>query len=86
MIFVQQFLSKIAKTEDEIAALEDAIQVLEVQWVYLTRPARLRELSQVYLQDNGYALASQIKNEEQLQQYHQAVYEERVGVEEVKGI
>lgn len=84
--YVENLQDKIAKTEDEIATLEDEIQVLEVQWVYLTRPARLRELSALYLQDNGYALASQIKNEEQLQQYHQAVYEEKSRVTEVKGI
>ena len=84
--YVENLQDEIAKTEDEIASLEDEIQILEVQWVYLTRPARLRELSTLYLQNNGYALASQIKNEEQLQQYHQAVYEEKVKVEEIEGI
>ena len=72
---VESLQDEIAKTESEIATYEDEIQLLEVEWVYLTRPERLRELATRYLQNNGYALASQIKNEEQLEKYHYATYQ-----------
>ena len=71
LMFVVQFKVEalqdgVLKTENEIAAYEDEIQLLEVEWVYLTRPERLRILASRYLQNNGYALASQIKDEENI--------------------
>lgn len=63
------------KTENEIIAYEDEIQLLEVEWVYLTRPERLRTLASRYLQDNGYALASQIKDVDKLEQYYLVNYQ-----------
>jgi len=72
---VEGLQDEIAKTDSEIATYEDEIQLLEVEWVYLTRPERLRTLAARYLQNNGYALASQIKNEEQLEKYHYATYQ-----------
>lgn len=72
---VEGLQDEIVKTESEIAAYEDEIQLLEVEWVYLTRPERLRTLASRYLQNNGYALASQIKNEDQLEKYHLATYQ-----------
>lgn len=76
---VEKLQGEIANAQDEIAFFEDEIQILEVNWVYLTRPARLRELSAIYLQNNGYALASQIKNEEQVRNYHLINYQKTVG-------
>lgn len=73
--FEVEFLQEeMLRTENEIAIFEDEIQLLEVEWVYLTRPERLRMLASRYLQNNGYALASQIKNEEKLEQYYSANY------------
>jgi len=63
------------KTQNEISTYEDEIQLLEVEWVYLTRPERLRTLAARYLKDNGYALASQIKDEEKMEKYYFANYQ-----------
>lgn len=71
MEFLQDSMVKV---ESEIAAFEDEIQLLEVEWVYLTRPDRLRSLASRYLKDNGYALASQIKDEGKIEQYYLANY------------
>lgn len=67
---VESLQDDVLKTESEIIALEDEIQLLEVEWVYLTRPERLRDLAARFLQDNGYMLASQIKDERRLEQYY----------------
>ena len=88
LMFVVQFKVEalqdgVVKTENEIAAYEDEIQLLEVEWVYLTRPERLRILASRYLENNGYALASQIKNEEKLEKYYFANYQKIEGGEVV---
>lgn len=88
LMFVVQFKvealqDEIARTENEIVAYEDEIQLLEVEWVYLTRPERLRTLASRYLQNNGYALASQIKDEEKLEKYYFANYQKLEGGEVV---
>jgi hypothetical protein len=80
LMFVVQFKVEalqdgVVKTENEIAAYEDEIQLLAVEWVYLTRPERLRILASRYLQNNSYALASQIKDEEKLEKYYFANYQ-----------
>ena len=80
LMFVVQFKveslqDEIANDENEIASYQDQIQFLEVEWVYLTRPEMLRTLAANYLQNNGYALASQIKNVDDLEKYYLATYE-----------
>jgi hypothetical protein len=80
LMFVVQFKveflqDELIKTENEIAAYEDEIQLLEVEWVYLTRPERLRILASRYLENNGYALASQIKDADKLEKYYFANYQ-----------
>jgi cell division protein FtsL len=80
LMFVVQFKveslqDEIANAENEIASYQDQIQFLEVEWVYLTRPERLRTLATNYLQNNGYALASPIKNVDDLEKYYLATYE-----------
>jgi hypothetical protein len=72
---VEAMQDEMTKMENEIAAFEDEIQLLEVEWVYLTRPARLRSLAANYLKDNGYVLASQIKKEEELEKYYFVNYQ-----------
>ena len=72
---VESLQEEVAKAEAEIFAYEDEIRLLEVEWVYLTRPERLRILASRYLKDNGYALASQIKGSERLEQYYLANYQ-----------
>lgn len=72
---VESLQGEVAKTEKEIAVYKDKIQLLEVEWVYLTRPERLRDLSSKYLKNNGYALASQIKDVSKLKKYYLTSYE-----------
>jgi len=72
---VEGLQDDMVKTENEITSYEDEIQLLEVEWVYLTRPERLRTLASRYLQDNGYALASQIKDADKLEQYYLVNYQ-----------
>ena len=78
MFFVQ---FKVEKLQDEIAQnrinisdYEDQIRLLEVEWVYLTRPERLRQISTKFLKNNGYALDSKIKNEEEIERFYNANY------------
>jgi hypothetical protein len=71
---VEALQDEILKTQNQIIASEDEIQLLEVEWVYLTRPERLRQLASRYLQDNGYVLASQIKDSSKLEKYYLVSY------------
>jgi len=72
---VENLQEKITQSEEEIAFYQDEIQLLEVEWVYLTRPERLRILASRYLQDNGYALVSQIKDSNQMEKFYLANYQ-----------
>ncbi len=75
---VESLQDEISKAESEISTHQDQIQLLEVEWVYLTRPERLRSLAARYLKDNGYALASQIKDSSRFEQYHLVKYKEEI--------
>lgn len=72
---VEALQEEILKNKGEISAYEDEIQLLEVEWVYLTRPQRLRVLAAQYLQNNNYTLASQIKGEEELEKFYLTSYQ-----------
>jgi len=80
---VENLQDDIAKTKNEISSLEDEIRLLEVEWVYLTRPERLRTLVAKYLKNNGYALASQIKSVEELEKFISASYQQETGQDSV---
>ena len=78
MFFVQ---FKVEKLQDEIAQnrinisdYEDQIRLLEFEWVYLTRPERLRQISTKFLKNNGYSLASQIRGEDEIEKIYNANY------------
>lgn len=71
---VEALQDEIISADNEIASYQDQIQLLEVEWVYLTRPERLRTLASAYLQNNSYALASQIKDMGDLEEYYLASY------------
>ena len=43
---VDNLQDEVSKIDSKISALDDEIRVLEVEWVYLTRPERLRNLSE----------------------------------------
>ena len=78
MFFVQFKVEKlqdvIAQNRVNISDYEDQIRLLEVEWVYLTRPERLRQISTRFLKNNGYALASQIKGEGEIERFYNANY------------
>ena len=69
---VDNFQDKVGEIDAKISALDDEIRVLEVEWVYLTRPERLRSLSERYLQNNGYIASNQVKDVDDLQKYYTA--------------
>lgn len=71
---VEKLQDNIAKNRVEISDYEDQIRLLEVEWVYLTRPERLRQISGKFLKENGYALASQIKDDDEIQKFYEANY------------
>ncbi len=72
---VEALQDKMADTQAQIVAYKDQISLLEVEWTYLTRPERLRTLASRYLKDNGYTLASQIKDSGAMEKYYLANYE-----------
>ena len=69
---VDNLQDKVSEVDNKISALDDEIRVLEVEWVYLTRPERLRSLSERNLQNNGYIASNQVKDNESLQKYYTA--------------
>lgn len=64
MFFVQfksnNLQAKLDVINEEIGYLKDEVKILEIEWVYLTRPERLRILADKYLENNNIKL-SQIK-------------------------
>ena len=68
LVFYMQFKydglqEQISLSKNEIAEYQDQIRLLEIEWVYLTRPERLRQLTEKFLQDNQYMLASQVQED-----------------------
>jgi cell division protein FtsL len=63
---------KVDQANESIVAYEDEIRILEVEWVYLTRPERLRVLAERYLQKNDYIASDQVKEVAQLEKYYLA--------------
>ena len=66
MFFVQfrvdDLKNKINNVENKIFAYQEKIQLLEIEWTYLNRPERLRNLANLYVKTNNYAYAQQIKS------------------------
>lgn len=67
---VNDLQEKVSEVDSKIVAYEDEIKVLGVEWVYLTRPERLRILSEKYLVNNDYIASNQIKNIDKLEPYY----------------
>lgn len=71
---VENLQNHIEDMQKEISSYKGQIGMLEVEWAYLTRPARIRSLSEKYLDDNGYTLASQIKADSEMDKFYAANY------------
>ena len=82
---VENLQEKMAKDRQQISDYEDQIRLLEVEWVYLTRPERLRQISAKYLKNNGYALANQIKGEDDIEKIYSTNYQEEFSPKEKIG-
>ncbi len=74
---VENLQDKIEENRFEMSSYKEQINLLEVQWAYLTRPSRIRELSAKYLKDTTYSLASQIKSESQVENFYIANFEDK---------
>ena len=72
---VENLQEEVKGFESEIADYNKQIENLEVEWAFLTRPSRLRELSQEYLVDTGVANLAQIKSDVEIKQFFAANYE-----------
>ncbi len=80
---VESLQDRIENMQSEISAYKSEISLLEVEWAYLTRPSRLRSLSEKYLQNNGYTLASQIKGSAEMEKFYQASYSQEISGEQL---
>jgi hypothetical protein len=61
---------KIGEIDKKIFSYQEKIQLLEIEWTYLNRPERLRNLSRIYIKNNNYVFAQQIKNFQEFAEYH----------------
>lgn len=82
---VENLQEQMAKDRQQISDFEDQIRLLEVEWVYLTRPERLRQISAKYLKNNGYALANQIKGEDDIERIYSTNYQEEFAPDDKVG-
>lgn len=61
MFFVQfkssNLQTRLDKINEEIGYLKDEVKILEIEWVYLTRPERLRILANQYLENKNINLS-----------------------------
>ncbi len=77
MFFVQfkvdKLKSNLANVNSKIYLYEERIQLLEVEWTYLTRPERIRNLANLYLKNNQNLMVQQVKNINQIAQYNQKI-------------
>ena len=65
----------ISQTKKEINSYEKQIKMLDIEWAYLTRPERLRKLSAKYLSNNNFVMASQIRNNSDLEKIYLTNYQ-----------
>lgn len=74
MNFVVQFKVEglqdgVKSFEVEISEYDKQLDNLEVEWAFLTRPSRLRSLSEKYLTENIQTQVAQIKSDVQIQKF-----------------
>ena len=69
---VDNLQNKVDLVQQEINDYKDEIKLLNVEWVYLTRPQRLRSLAKTYLKNNKNIAFNQVKNYDKLQEFYLA--------------
>ena len=67
---IDDLQTSIVALDKEISAYKSEINILEVEWVYLTRPERLRILSNKYLENSKHINPTQVKDVATLQKYY----------------
>lgn len=76
MFYVQYKVDNVQKRIDivqgQIEDYENEIKLLNIEWVYLTRPSRLRFLSRKYLKKNDNIAFSQITTRDKLRKFYLA--------------
>lgn len=72
---VESLQSGVKGFEVEISDYSKQIDNLEVEWAFLTRPSRLRELSNEYLTNSGNTNIAQIKSDVEMKEFFAANYE-----------
>ncbi len=81
---VESLQDQIEKANNKISGYEDRVELLEVEWVYLTRPDRIRTLASRYLHNNSYTMASQIRVIDELEKYRVANYQKKNNIKEIQ--
>ena len=71
---VDKLKNELITIQADIASYEDDIRILDIEWVYLTNPKRLRLLASQHLKDSDYIKLSQIKDESKLTNYYITKY------------
>src|SRR5210317_789543 len=73
---VDDLQNDLNQIENEIASYNQEIEILDTEWVYLSRPERLRALASEYLQNDDYLKVSQIKDDQSFRSYNMAKFKE----------
>lgn len=72
---VEALQDNVKDFEVEISEHNKQLNNLEIEWVFLTRPSRLRDLSNKYIEGNRYSVASQIKSDVEMREFFASNYE-----------
>lgn len=67
---VDNVQSRIDLVQDKINDYHSELKLLDVEWHYLTRPSRLRYLSQKYLSKNDSIASNQVKKYDELEDFY----------------
>ena len=69
---VDMMQNKVNMAELQIEDYNQDLKLLNVEWIYLTRPERIRKLSNKYLNKNQIIAYYQVKSYEEMQKFYMA--------------